>query len=412
MRFICTTFVCLLLLAPVVSGQVIFDPVIGRNNPLWFPDTPVGEESVIMLNVANNGNVACQVRLNPPGAPFLVEPGQIRLNGGEIGAFTLTFAPQQAGDFRVEMTGILAIGMMLEQIGPVPLNGRGIEANEPQPEIELDPEEFQVIIDVEDRPVQEILNIGNAGDEALVGEIDVPDIRWFSVEPDEFRIAEGEELEVTLTFGDNWPDNGDYDIVLPILSNDPENEVLEVPIEVSIDIPRFVDRIIELRSGWSMISSNVDFAPDFVDDEGPDMQLILNDIVEQVLIIKDEVGDFCAPPFNFWGLEQWETPKGYLLKTTEESELAINGLPIPFDRRIELDMSWNMIAYYPTFNLQYRDAFRELVERDQLILAKNQLGQFYSPEFGFGWQFFITPGEGILVKTTEDCSFEYPPEPE
>lgn len=403
----------ILLITPLVLlGQVIFEPPLGRNQPIFFPDTPVGAESVIMLNVTNNGNAACQVRLNAPGEPFIVEPGQIRLNPGDLGAFTMTFAPQEARDFRAQLTGIIAIGMMLQQIGPATLNGTGIEEDEPQPQIEINPENFRILIEEDDGEVVERLTIDNVGNEVLVGEIDIPDVAWLMVDPDEFRIDDGDVLRVALTLGDDWPENGDYETSITINSNDPENRSFEVPILLTVEIPQYVDRELQLRPGWNMISSNVDFAPDFIDDEGPDMRLILNDIVEQVLIIKDATGGFSAPPFNFWGLQQWETPKGYLLKTTEETELAISGLPIPFDRRIELNNGWNMIAYYPNYRLQYLDVFVDLVERDQLIIAKNQFGQFYNPEFGFGWQFFMGPGEGIMVKVREDCILEYPPDPD
>ncbi len=410
-----TMLLCLLLFffPLILLGQVAFDPPLQRNQPIQFPDTPVGQQSVIALSATNVSNGQIRVNFNQPNQPFSIDPRQVILAPNEVGFFSFIFTPQQVGAAQSQFVGsvFLENGMGM-RLGPFTLAGTGIEENEPQPEIVIEPEEFQIAIEEDTGAIEEILTIGNVGDEALVGELDVPDVEWFSVEPDEFRIAEGEELEVTLTFGDDWPDNGDYDIALPILSNDPENDVIEVPIEVSIDIPRYVDRVIELRSGWSIISSNVDFAPDFVDDEGPDMQLILNDIVEQILIIKNGAGRFCAPPFNFWGLSQWNTPDGYLIKMSEDAELSIRGLPIPFNRRIELESGWSMIAFYPTYDLEFGRALEELVERDQLIIAKNQNGQFYSPQFNFGWDIFITPTEGIMVKVTEDCSFEYPPEPE
>jgi len=407
-----TAFSIILLLIPaVLIGQIIIDPPLEGNQAINFPDTPVGEESIIMINVTNNGNMQCQLMLDPPQAPFFIDNRNLIVAPGGIGAVTLTFAPQQAGDFRRQLSGMLALGINLQRIGPVTLNGTGIEEDF-QPEITIDPEVIRLEINEDNGLVEEVLMIGNIGDEALVGEIEVPDLVWLAVEPDEFRIGEGDELDITLTFGDNWPENGDHETAITINSNDPENEVVEIPILLSLEIPRFVDRVIALREGWSMISSNVDFSPDFVDDEGPDMQLILNDIVEQVLIIKDEDGQFCAPPFNFWGLRLWDTSRGYLIKLEEETELNIVGIPIPFNRRIELEMGWNMIAFYPDYAVTFGNAIAELVERDQLIMLKNGRGEFYIPEFQFGFDYFIRSGEGVMAKVTEDCAFEYPPEPE
>ena len=399
------------LIPALLFGQVLIEPPLEPNRAINFPDTPVGEESVIMITVTNNGNMQCQLMLNQPAAPYSIDNGNLIVQPGDIGAVALTFAPQQAGDFRRELGGTLALGIWLSRVGPVTLNGTGIEEDF-QPEITIDPVEFRVAVEDDNGQVEEPLIIGNIGNEALVGEIEIPNLPWLAVEPDEFRIAEGGELEILLTFGDNWPDNGDYETSITINSNDPENDALEIPIFLSLDIPRFVDRVIQLRGGWSMISSNVDFSLDFVDDEGPDMQLILNAIGEQVLIIKDDAGRFCAPPFNFWGIPHWETPKGYLIKVSEETELNIVGIQIPFNRRINLDMGWNMIGYYPDYEVTFGNAVTELVERDQLLILKNGRGQFYIPEFNFGEEIVITSGEGVMLKVSVDCSFQYPAEEE
>lgn len=405
------TFFLVLLVAPILFGQVNFDPPFGDNEQYDFPDTPVGEQSIIMLNVQNNGNQQCQVMLHRPAPPFSIDNGNLILQAGEAGAIAISFTPQEAGDFRADLGGTLAISIFLSDMGTVTLTGTGTEDN-PQPIITVDPEQIQVAVNENNGPVEETLLIGNVGDADLIGDIVAPELAWLSVDPLEFNIEAGDERNITLTFGDNWPNNGDYEASIIVNSNDPENEAIEIPIRASIDFPRFVDRVIQLREGWSMISSNIDFAPDFEDDEGPDIRLILNEIVDHVLTIKDGDGTFCAPPFNFWGIQQWETPRGYLIKVDEETELTVNGVPIPFDRQIDLHQGWNMIAYYPTYDLEFGNAFAELVELDQLLILKNARGEFLIPEFNFGWNFIIEPGEGLLVKVTEDCSFQYPPEPE
>jgi len=395
----------------LVMGQVVFDPPLPRNGVINFPDTPVDNQSVIVITAQNRGNENGRITFNDPGNPFSIEPRDQNIPGGAIVMFNLTFAPDRAGEFRAELTGGVAFGMAILRIGPVNLTGRGIEENEPEPDIWVQPEEIIVEILEEGDPIERILTIGNRGDGVLAGRISVEQNDWFPFNPLEIEVAPEREIEIPLVFDAQELENGEYETNLIIESNDQDDPEIIVPLRLLVDIPEIILQNIELERGWSMISTNLDFGDDFIDEEGPDMQLILAGIIEQVILIKDGDGRFCTPDFNFWGIPFWNTASGYLIKTTEETELEIEGVQIPFDRQIELNIGWNMIAFYPTYDLSFGEAFEELVEHDLLILAKNGHGQFYSPEWEFGFDIPIHHGEGILVKMTENCAFRYPEEP-
>jgi len=175
-------------------------------------------------------------------------------------------------------------------------------------------------------------------------------------------------------------------------------------------IPEITTQTIELNRGWNIISTNRVFMEDFIDEEGPDMQLIFGDIIEQISHIKDWWGRFCSLEFDYWGIDRWETDQGYMVRTLEETELEVTGALIPWDREIFLRRGWNIISYYPSYesdNLLI--ALWDLVDRDLLLLAKDGQGRFVNPDFGF-MPPRAHPGQGFMVKVTQNCRFSWWPD--
>ncbi len=167
---------------------------------------------------------------------------------------------------------------------------------------------------------------------------------------------------------------------------------------------------IELPAGWSLISSNLDFSDDYIGENGPDMQLILQDIIDQILIIKN-ASEFSVPSSNFRQLRTWDTSQGYLICVSEDTELVVHGRPIPYDRPIDLFCGWNFIAYYPDYELFLSAALRCLTDRGLLLDAKDGQGRSYSPrQEWWGWNAVIEPGSGLQINVTESCQLIYPEE--
>ncbi len=166
--------------------------------------------------------------------------------------------------------------------------------------------------------------------------------------------------------------------------------------------------VAELLQGENLVSSNREFADEYVDDEGPDFMLIIEEIADRVGLIKDEVGGFCVPSHNFNNLGFWDTHKVYTFVMQESADLELHGELIPFDRPIQLNSGWNRIPYYPEHPMYVRDAFADLVESGLLLLVRDLRGGAYYPSFDWDGDWVLVPGKGYWVEVTEACEFTYP----
>ena len=367
------TFLTCLILSITAIGQPQFDPPIDQ--PINFPDTDLGDVSRLGLTVMGAGQLwILQFEVNDQA--FLVEPRERIVGAREAVEFELMFAPRRAGQVQAIMTVTAIVEDGDALVFEVQLNGNGI--GEDRPEIAVEPEEFQLEINAHEQRESFIINVSNIGNEVLEIEWELDVVEWAYLRHDRRggELNPGSNVNIFIRTTHDLPENGGYVANLTIDSNDPDRPEIIVPISMIVDIPEFTTLAIELREGWNMISSNREFTEDFVDDEGPDIQLIFENIIEQISHIKDWRGRFCSPEFDYWGISAWETDQGYQVRTLEETELEVTGSVIPWDREIFLRRGWNIAPYYPTYDNGIRDALNDLIERDLLILAKDGYGRF------------------------------------
>jgi len=100
--------------------------------------------------------------------------------------------------------------------------------------------------------------------------------------------------------------------------------------------------------------------------------------------------------------------QGFQVKVIEVDEIVFNGESIPAQTPIDLREGWQIIAYYPTYNLEVIPAFAGV--RNNLILVKDNTGNFYLKEFGFNNIPPLHPGEGYKVKMSGADELIYPEE--
>jgi len=345
---------------------------------------------------------------------FSVEPPQRNVGAREAFEFMIRFTPRGAGEIQGIMT-VTAIGQNGDAHAfEVQLNGLGI--GEDNPEIEVDPEEVQFEIVTPEQRERFRIRINSIGEELLEVEWELDRVGWIFIDGDrrDINLDPGGMTRISLITTYDFPENGEYVANLTINSNDPERPEIIVPITMTVDIPEFTTQTIELEQWWNMISTNRDFSEDFVDDEGPDMELIFADIAEQISLIKDQLGGFCAPPFDYWGIDAWESDRGYQVRTLEETELEATGSLIPWDREIFLHGGWNIVPYYPVYeNDDLALALEDLIERNLLEIAKDGDGRFITWWDDWGWPNpWAVPGQSYMVKVTQNCRFRWAPEPE
>ena len=155
--------------------------------------------------------------------------------------------------------------------------------------------------------------------------------------------------------------------------------------------------------GWNLISSNL--ALEDVNIINIFQQLVDREILE---LVKDQEGRFYSPAFEFNSIPEWVSSQGYLLKVAEADEIVFSGESIPAQTPIDLIEGWQFIAYFPTYNLEVIPACAGI--RDNLLLVKDEFGNFYSPEFNFNNIPPLHPGRGYQAKMSAEDELIYPEE--
>ncbi len=404
-----TVFLIFLMMPAMVCGQIQFIPPI-NNQGIDLGEVVVGEQGVFILSImaVPINDIQQQIEIMNGGRGFRAEPNRFVLDAGAIMGVSIIFEPQEAGNYRDILTVSAVNPMGIGALYRINVTGVGVVGGDPEIMVEPDLVELLVIERGERDSGQ--FSISNVGDADLEYEVISPDVDWLDVPDLDGVIAAGQHRDVEISTTDDLPDNGDYATEITVVSNDPENREVVVEVNLTVDMIEPVEQPIPLEAGWSMISLNIDPAEEYDEGDGPDIRLILEDILDHVVLFKDGNGNFCVPGMDFWGIVTWDCTQGYLIKMDEESNLAVNGYPIPLEREIELEAGWNMIPYFPSYEDRFDYVLSSLVDRDLLILAKNGYGVFYTPEWGVGGDCIAHPGEGLLVKVIRNCTFRYPEE--
>lgn len=155
--------------------------------------------------------------------------------------------------------------------------------------------------------------------------------------------------------------------------------------------------------GWSIVSLPVE--PD-----SAQLEVFFRDWIEQeiLILVKDALGRFFLPEFDFNQIGEWNPLEAYWIKMIEQDTLWISGNRIPADTPIGLNAGWNMKAYLPEVPMPAETAFAGIEEN--LLFVKDDMGNFWVVEYDFSNLGDLTPGKGYLIKMSEPDELIYPVE--
>lgn len=222
---------------------------------------------------------------------------------------------------------------------------------------------------------------------------------WFELNPVEGTVNAGESQEMVLTL-DATGVPVDFRFAMEIVFHHNARGG-EFFLPVTLDVLGNERALqLDLIAGWNMISFNVE-------PEDLDVREIMRPLVEDdlLLLLKNGAGDFYLPIFNFCNIDGWEVVEGYQLNVTEAAQLDIRGAFIPEDQPIPLREGWNMSAYFPRQAVNAEVALAGIA--DQLIIAKDGLGRFYLPQFGFSNMGNLRAGQGYQYNMREADELVY-----
>ncbi|MBT7617379.1 MAG: T9SS type A sorting domain-containing protein [Calditrichaeota bacterium] len=184
------------------------------------------------------------------------------------------------------------------------------------------------------------------------------------------------------------------------------SEALAVPVR---------DIEVAFREGWNMISINV--VPQLgINGNVIEMmqQLRVDEDNHHVILMKDSNGRFYAPAWDFNSIRHWNLDEGYKVKVDEEVVATWDGIGIPAQTAIHVEEGWNLVAFYPTYQLDAsREEFYVLSSIiDNVILARDENGRFLYPAEGFSNMPAWRPSRGYQIWLSEDADLVYPEEQE
>jgi len=162
-----------------------------------------------------------------------------------------------------------------------------------------------------------------------------------------------------------------------------------------------LSQIIDFELGWSIFST-------YMIPVNLDLANSLSPIFDQIIIVKNYLGDAYLPEWNFNGIGNLTLGQGYQIKTTEEISLELFGdYAFPEFNPINLTVGWNMIGYLRIESAPADAVFADLNATGNLIIVKDFLGNVYIPDYSFNGIGDVNPGQGYQLKTENADVLQY-----
>ena len=157
-------------------------------------------------------------------------------------------------------------------------------------------------------------------------------------------------------------------------------------------------QVIQLESGWSLFST-------YLLPEDDNLETVFNNIVNEVIIIKDENGNVYWPEFGLNSIGSINPGDAYQIKMNQSAVLIINGNPFNCSSDLEINTGWNFIGYTDTTSSNLEQQFESIL--DNLIIIKDGSGNVYWPLYSINTIGMLNPGEGYQIKASSDLIFNY-----
>lgn len=244
-----------------------------------------------------------------------------------------------------------------------------------------------------------VLN-NNDNDMLKLWHIDVRS-NWFFLEPPEGNVIPGESNDLTLVLDASGLPEITFEGELIFKHNaDIGTTIVPITMEVLLGPGAEDDRELNLRTGWNLVSLNVQPDPDGIPE-------ILQPLLDIGILqyVKDGSGRFFWPQAGFNNIPRWDVLQGYQINLTEDFILHARGEV--YDQRfpIPLQYGWNMVSYLPRETTDAIVALENIVEVMQI--AKDGVGRFYIPEYNYSNLGNMREGQAYQIKVTEETELVY-----
>jgi len=155
---------------------------------------------------------------------------------------------------------------------------------------------------------------------------------------------------------------------------------------------------IALLSGWNMIST-------YIEPTNPNMEAVWANIVDKVLIVKNNLGSAYIPSYDINNIGNWNKTEGYWVYMTSAETLEIKGKKIkPSATTINLNIGWALVPYLRSTNMSPALSFQTLTDEEALLIAKDKLGNAFIPSYEIDNLVNLVPGQAYKIYVSKNGS--------
>ncbi|MCF8374432.1 MAG: PKD domain-containing protein [Bacteroidales bacterium] len=205
-----------------------------------------------------------------------------------------------------------------------------------------------------------------------------------------WRMSDGLETDLTATYDLYFPNQGNF------FTNG-----MSAVVSLEGSAPSVTEQQIIVLSGtWSMFST-------YIQPVLPDIEDVLNQIVGNVIIVKDGNGMSFWPQYGVNLIGNITPGEGFQIKMTISDTLIIEGSVIlPDTVSIELPVAWSILGYLRTAPASIVEMLSPVI--NQVIIVKDGNGMSYWPQYGVNLIGNMQPGQGYQIKMSSAQTLIYP----
>ena len=157
---------------------------------------------------------------------------------------------------------------------------------------------------------------------------------------------------------------------------------------------------IVLLAGWYINST-------YIIPNNPSVPVVFSDVVQNLLLMKDEAGLVYWPAFNLDLIGSMQIGKAYKVNMSNTDTLYVVGSAVvPENTTFFIPQGWSLLGYLRQTPAVVSEVLSSITSSIKLV--KNSSGQVYWPMFGLNQIGNMNPGQGYQINTSAATPFSYP----
>jgi len=128
--------------------------------------------------------------------------------------------------------------------------------------------------------------------------------------------------------------------------------------------------------------------------------------VTNLVIVKNNAGQIYWPSQSINSIGNVIAGEAYKLSAGSSATITFSGTPIDVSTPISLGSGWNLLAYYPSTNINAATALASI--QSDITIVKNNNGDVYWPDFGINNIGNMVVGQGYAIHMKKSATLTYP----